>query len=135
METSRLYKIAEKDNVSVDFCDIPHSRAFCISLRGKKYIAMDKQVAPESAEERVLLAHEIGHIKTDSLYSADASAVYRKRQERRADAWAIAALIPLPSLKSALKNGVEGVSALAEYFSVTEEFMQKAIMYYSEVSA
>ncbi len=134
METSRLYKIAEGEGVSVDFADIPQSRAFCINLRGKKYIAVDKRVSPKSNEERVLLAHEIGHIKTDSLYSPDSSPVFRQRLERRADIWAISALIPLPLLKVAIKEGIEGISALAEHFSVTEEFMQKAIHYYSEVS-
>ncbi len=134
METSKLYKIAEGVGASVDFCDIPQNRAFCINLRGKKFIAVDKRVPPEGAEERVLLAHEIGHIKTNSLYTADTPPIYRRRLERSADVWAIKNLIPLPRLKTALKQGVEGVINLAEYFSVTEEFMQKAIKYYSETA-
>lgn len=132
METSRLYKIAEREKISVDFADLPHTRAFSINVAGKKYIAVDKNVRPESSEERVMLAHEIGHLKNNALYSPDTPALIRLRQERKADGWAICALVPLPILCTAIKNGIESVSALAEHFSVTEEFMQKAIKYYSE---
>ncbi len=132
METKRLYKIANQENISVDFADIPLTRGFSINIRGKKFIAVDKNIPPESNEERVILAHEIGHFATDSLYSADVPPIYRRRFERRADGWAISRLVPLPQLKTAIKNGVESVSSLAEHFSVTEEFMQKAIKYYIE---
>ena len=132
METSRLYKIAERERISVDFADLPHTRAFSIMVAGKKFIAVDKNVSPESSEERVMLAHELGHLATDALYSVDSPPLYRKRFERKADIWAICKLIPLPSLKKAYKEGCESVSSLAEHFSVTEEFMQKAIKYYSE---
>lgn len=132
METSRLYKIAERERISVDFADLPHTKAFSISVAGKKFIAVDKNVRPESNEERVMLAHELGHLKTDALYSIDAPPLYRKRFEKRADIWAISHLVPLSSLRRAYKEGCESVSALAEHFSVTEEFMQKAIKYYTE---
>lgn len=132
METKKLYKIAEREKVSVDFANIPQSRGFCINLKGKKFIAVDKNISPESNEERVILAHELGHIATDSLYSPDSPALYRRRFERRADGWAINQLVPLSLLKKAIKNGSESVSSLAEHFSVTEEFMQKAIKYYIE---
>ena len=132
METLRLYRIAEKDKISVDFADLPHTKAFSITVEGKKFIAVDKNVRPESNEERVMLAHELGHLKTDALYSVDAPALYRKKIERRADVWAICHLVPLPSLRRAYKEGCESVSSLAEHFSVTEEFMQKAIKYYTD---
>ncbi|MBO7217964.1 MAG: ImmA/IrrE family metallo-endopeptidase [Clostridia bacterium] len=132
METLRLYKIAESERIAVDFADLPHTRAFCIKLGGRKFIAVDKNVRPESNEERVMLAHELGHIKTDSLYSPDIPTLYRKRFEKRADIWAIRKLIPLSSLRKAYKEGLESVHALADHFSVTEDFMQKAIKYYSE---
>lgn len=132
METKRLYKIAENEKISVDFADIPLTRGFSINIRGKKFIAVDKNVRPESNEERVILAHELGHFATESLYSPDSPPLYRRRYERRADGWAISHLVPLPRLKNAIKNGVESVSSLADHFSVTEEFMQKVIKYYAE---
>ncbi len=132
METKRLFKIAENDNITVDFANLHHAKAFCINMRGKKFIAVDKNIPPESNEERVILAHELGHFETDSLYSPDVSPIYCRRFERQADGWAISHLVPLPRLKNAIKNGVESVSSLAEHFSVTEEFMQKVIKHYSE---
>lgn len=135
METSRLYKIAEGKDINISFADVPKCRAFCINLGGKKYIAVDKRVAPESNEERVILAHELGHLETESLYSPDTPPLFRRRFENRADHWAITLLVPLPCLREAVKSGNESVSALAEHFSVTEEFMQKAIKYYTEKSS
>lgn len=132
METTRLYKIAENSNIIVDFRALPHTKAFCISHGGKKYIAMDKNLCGSSAEERVALAHELGHCKTEGFYSTESPLVYRIRFEKKAELWAILNLIPKDELLSAIAKGNETVSTLAEHFSVTEEFMQKAIKYYSE---
>lgn len=135
METKRLYKMAERGNVAIDFTPLPSTKAFCIVIGGKKYIAIDKGIRPESNEERVVLAHELGHLKADALYGLDSSPIYRRRLEKRADGIAFGLLVPLRALKQAIKSGDESVSALAEHFSVTEDFMQKAIKYYSEKRA
>lgn len=132
METSRLYKIADGAGISIDFTDLPHTKAFCMCVGDKKYIAMDKAVRSGSAEERVVLAHELGHLSTDSLYELGSPLLYRRRFERKADGWAIKTLIPLSRLRSAVKQGYESVTSLAEHFSVTEDFMQRAIKFYTE---
>ncbi len=132
METSRLYKIAERSGVTVDFAKLDHSKAFCINVGDKNYIAVSRDIRPESAEERVVLAHELGHVSTDSLYELGSPLLYRKRFERKADRWAIKTLVPLSRLKEAVKQGYESVTSLAEHFSVTDEFMQKALKFYTD---
>ena len=132
MEKIRLLRLAERGNITVDFAPLTRNKAFCITLGGKKYIAVDKSIPPESSEERVVLAHELGHLKTDSLYGKEDTPLTCRRAERRADVWAIRSLVPLSRLREAIRRGDESVSELAERFSVTEEFMQKAIKYYCE---
>lgn len=133
METSRLYKIAEIGNIAVDFGNLPHNRAFCVNYKGKKIIAIDKGFQSDSAEERVALAHELGHCSTDGFYSVGTPLLYRRRLEKRAEIWAIENLVPKNELSTAIANGTETVSDLAEHFAVTEDFMQKAIKYYGEL--
>ena len=130
METNKLYSLAEDTGVSVDFVNIPTAKAMVLELYGKTYLAIDKAVRSGSAEERVLLAHELGHIETNSCYKVTSSLSLREFCERKAERWAINTLVPLEELIYAYKNGNESIQSLAEIFGVTEDFMQKALEFY-----
>ena len=132
METIKLYKIADNQGITVDFADMPTVQSACITIGGKKFIAMDKGVRYGSAEEKVKLAHEIGHCENEGFYFLGEQDEARKSKEKRADLWAILNLVPLKELELAVKSGKEDISLLAEHFGVTEAFMQKALQYYSE---
>lgn len=130
METNKLYNLAENTGVTVDFVNIPTARAMVLELYGKTFLAIDKQVRSGSAEEKVLLAHELGHINTNSCYPLSSPLSAKKICERKADRWAIKNLIPLSDLLEAYKNGNESIQSLADIFGVTEDFMQKALEFY-----
>ena len=132
METIKLYKIADREGIRVDFPNMPNVKSACISLNGKNFIAIDKSVRYGSAEEKVKLAHEIGHCRSNGFYAVGEDLKDREEKEKKADSWAIENLVPLSELEQAIKNGQEDISALAEYFGVTEHFMQKTLQYYSE---
>ena len=132
METNKLYKIADNQGITVDFADMPTVKSACLSVGGKKFIAIDKGVRSGSAEEKVKLAHEIGHCENESFYFLGEEEQARKTKEKRADMWAILNLVPLCELELAVRSGKEDISLLAEHFGVTEAFMQKALQYYCE---
>lgn len=132
METSKLYKIAENEGITIDFFALPENTALSMKLGDKDYIAIDKNLLFGSASERVALAHELGHHTTGSLYLIDTASGERRKSERLADRWAIEFLVPYAELVSFAKQGNESLSALAEHFSVTEDFMQKALKHYFE---
>lgn len=132
METIKLYKIADREGITVDFPHMPNVKSVCISLNGKNFIAIDKEVRYGSAEEKVKLAHEIGHCASNGFYSVGEETKKREDKEKRAESWAIENLVPLSELEQAVKNGHEDLLALTEYFGVTVDFMQKALRYYSE---
>lgn len=93
-------------------------------------IGIDPRQLRSRADERVKLAHELGHCETGAFYSRTARD--RARQEERANRWAIVRLLPLKSLRQALQEGDRTVSELAERFSVTEDFVQEAVAYYRD---
>lgn len=73
------------------------------------------------------LAHEIGHCETLAFYNAYSPLEIRERHESRANRWAVSKLVPVRELTEALKNGINEIWDLAEFFNVTEDFMRKAI--------
>ena len=97
---------------------------------GSCYIGIDPFEIETEAEERVHLAHEIGHCETGSFYNAYSDFDIHEKHELRADCWAASRLVPAQELICALKCGVVELWALAELFDVTEDFMQKAINIY-----
>ena len=83
------------------------------------------------SQEKTQLAHEIGHCETGSFYSRYVQVDSRQRHENRADKWAIQKLIPEDELDEAVANGCTELWELAEHFGVTEDFMKKAVCWYT----
>lgn len=132
METSKLYDMAEKGGVAVSFLPLCENAAFSVELDGKSYIAINKRLLGSEGLERVMLAHELGHLRTGGLCSVGSAPSHIEKTEKKADSWAISALIPKHALVEAMERGDEDISSLADRFCVTEEFMSKALKYYSE---
>lgn len=130
METENLYNLAETQGISLDFFPMPKNLSAAVAFGGKYFIALDPLVLGSSALERVCLAHELGHCETGSTYNMYSPLDLRAKHENRATKWAVDVLIPLSDLEGAIKNGYRDISSLAEYFSVTEDFMKKAIDIY-----
>lgn len=129
MKTISLYRAAERRGITVDHFDMPVGRSASAALDGELFVALDPSVS--GAEERVCLAHELGHCETMSFYNLYSPLDIRGKHERRADRWAIGKLVPRSAYFRALRAGYTDVHALAEYFGVTEDFMKKAADYYS----
>ncbi len=97
---------------------------------GKCFIGIDPFEIETTAEERVHLAHEIGHCETLSFYNIYSSLDIREKHEEKADRWAVSRLIPACELAAAIKCGYCETWSLAEFFDVTEDFIRKAIRIY-----
>lgn len=131
MEINKLYKIAEKNQINIHSFHLPATG--CVALKSDRglFVGIDPKIFSGGPREKVCLAHELGHLQTDSLYNSNFPVSVRLEKEKKADLWAIKLLIPLPALKKAIKNGYTDVFELSEYFGVTEKFMAKAIEYYN----
>lgn len=128
---NELFKIASAENIEVMYANIPN----CISLSMEGHICMDYSLLWGDAEERVHLAHELGHCETGSFYNRWSPYDIRQKHENHADRWAILRLVPSEDLKQAVENGITELWELADYFQVTEPFMQKAVEYYKMLEA
>ena len=128
MTTTNLYRIAERQGITVDRFPLSENASVSVKDGDKLFVGLDNALC--GVNERVCLAHELGHCETYSFYNIHSPFDVRAKHERRADMWAIKKLVPKTVLKKALKSGYDNVYSLAEYFSVTTDFMQKAIDYY-----
>lgn len=132
MKTTDLYQEAKDTDIPILILDIPKTGSMCVqSESGRCYIGMDYGVLPEESIRRVHLAHELGHCKTGAFYNRWAARDVRKKHENRADKWAVNKLIPVDELDQAVADGHTELWDLADHFGVTEEFMRKAVCWYT----
>lgn len=101
MTLNKLYNIADRENISV--IDFKMKNKAIIGQVGKKYcIGLNYSKIDNSREEKEILAEELGHYYTGSLYSSSIPFETISRCETRANKWAYNVLIPYEKLKSAI---------------------------------
>ncbi len=132
MELNELYKIAEEKGIKVMDFPLSQNRAVTISTNGGCYVGVDPAVFGRQWEEKLVIAHEMGHIATGSFYHSDDDITTRRKYEARVHRWVINRLVPEQELKKAVKNGCTDICALAENFGLPESFMAEVLKYYSE---
>ena len=128
MTTERLFEIAEKNNIEIIQTELPRTES-CSLFADKTYcIGLDSSLF--GINEKIHLAHEVGHCVTGSMYNLYAPLDNRAKHELRADRWAIKKLVPFNDLRTAIKKGIRECWELAEFFNVTDEFMNNALKFY-----
>lgn len=131
METTNLFEIADENNIHIIYVSLPLTK--CLSTESGKdnyYIGIDPACITSSADEKVKLAHDIGHCITGSFYNRYSPLDLRSKHECTANVWAIKKLVPKDELIKVMRNGCEDVWELAEHFGVTDDFIQKALNFY-----
>ncbi len=133
MISDKLYTEAEKAGIMV-YCGkgLQNTKSLSVQSDGDMFIGIDDTAMHTSAEERVHLAHELGHCMTGAFYSMYSPIDNRGYCERKANEYAIKKLVNEDELRKIIKsyNGEIGIWELAEHFDVTEDFMKKAVRYY-----
>ena len=126
-----LFRFAKSHNITVEYSHIPKNESMSVQDDFGDFILMDYSLLYSGAKERTHLAHEIGHCETGSFYSSYTKVDSRRRHENRADKWAVLKLISKSDLDKAITDGYTEIWELAEHFDVTEEFMKKAVCFYT----
>ena len=127
-----LYRQAEEQNIQILPYSLPLTGSMALELdSGRCYIGMDPSQLQDPREELVHLGHELGHCISGAFYNRYAKMDLRKRQEIKADKWAIRFLIPMDALDDAIAAGCTEFWQLAEHFGVTEDFIRKAVCLYT----
>lgn len=127
-----LYQQAEDAGIDVIWTTLTIDQSMVIQMEdGSCAIGIDPWKIDSVAQETVCLAHELGHCSTGSFYNRWAARDVRQKHENRADKWAIYHTISEDELDEAVAEGYTEIWDLAEHFNVTEDFMRKAICWYT----
>lgn len=131
MNTDTLYEIAGKNNITIIYTEgISLVESCSVRINNNYYIGINNDI--KSSDQNVHMAHELGHCLTGSMYNMYAPLDNRDKHELRADKWAFKTLVPLKKLITAVERGIKEIWELADFFTVTEDFIKKAITYYEE---
>ena len=94
-------------------------------------VFLDKGRIQSSAEETSAVAHEAGHYATGATHSLHSPFDLIEKHEYKANKWAVKRLVTSEALDQAVAEGHTEIWDLAEYFGVTEDFMRKAVCWYT----
>lgn len=130
MELKKLYNIAEKENINI--IDFKMKNKAIIGCIDSNYtIGLNYSIIDNSSEEKTILAEELGHYYTNTLYSYSYSDEEISKREFRALKWAFKTLVPFKKLLQLYNNGYRYTYEFAEELGVTEDLIEKAYNYYS----
>lgn len=131
VKTSKLYDLANKENIKIYNYSIPDVSGMFINIENINAITLKPSLTP--FEEKSTLAEELGHYYYDATYPVNCTDLQLiSKQEYRAKKWAYNVIIPVEDLLSAFKNGLNNIDDLSNYFEVSKEFMNDCIMFYKE---
>lgn len=126
---NELYTLAAKKGIETHSVKCPKSKAIALELENCPFIGMDRSVFKSEYTERLVLAHELGHVLTGGYYSDIANPVNVKRMEHRAVKKTVEMLIPEEELSQKLHEEVT-VFELSQHFDVPEDLIKKALWIY-----
>lgn len=129
MNNDDLYEYAEKKGITVDIMPFLKNKSGSVEYMGNYSIAINSKLMENSAEERTCVAHEIGHCETGAFYVIGTNKIQREKAEAQAKRWAVKKLIPKKEFSGLLKQGYQKWE-LAEYYNVTEDFIETAYHLY-----
>lgn len=108
------------------------SHAVTIRLDGNVWgIFLDGDHLRTTAEEKSATLHEAGHYATLTTHALDSPFDLVAKHEYKADKWAVERAFSAEELDEAVAAGCTELWELAEHFNVTEEFMRKAVCWYT----
>ena len=83
------------------------------------------------AEEKTTLLHESGHYATGTTHEVSSPFDLVEKHEYKVDKWAVVRALSAEELDEAVASGCTEIWSLAEHFGVTEDFMRKAVCWYT----
>ena len=130
LSTAALYELAARRRLQILTFALQKVPSLSVMDEGGECAVA---VAPNlnTALEHTCLGHELGHCITGAFYNRHSSGAVRGKSEYKADKWAFYHLVPPVALERAMQNGITKPWELAEYFSVTEDFLLRAMDFYA----
>lgn len=132
MVFDELLNLAEELNTDIYFNNSIIGKSYVVEIEKDLYcVNIDRNRTVSQQDMNVCLAHELGHVQSGTLYYNKTTKLYKGSAEYRADYRAAKKLIPIEKLIDCVANGIVEKYDLAEFFEVTEEFIDRALYIYS----
>lgn len=133
MNLNNLYNLTEKEKIKIYSWHIEDAYGLYLNIDKINAIALNYDNIGTYIEEKCVLAEELGHYYYDATYSPYCQNLQIiSKQEKKAKKWAYTILVPYEDLRRAIKKGITTIYNLANYFDVTENFMNECIQFYLE---
>ena len=126
-----LYRKLNSDGVRFYLWPLQEDKAVTMEVGGTYGIFMDFDNIQSSKEETTIVAHEGGHASTGATHKVCSPIDLVEKHEYKAWKWAVKNYITEDELDDAVAIGHTDIYSLAEYFGVTEDFMRKAVCWYT----
>lgn len=96
------------------------------------FMVIDRSKCKTSARERTVLAHEAGHYISGAFYLAYSPYEVKEQAEHRAFSASVEKYLPASEIQKCYKMGLTENWQLADYFNLDEDFIEKALRYWTE---
>ena len=127
MDYEYLLKEADNLGVIVKEANLITKDGYCKGFR----IAINKKLVTNK-EKKCILAEELGHYHKTVGNITDQSKINNRKQEIIARRWGYEKLISIDYLITCYKKGIPNKYEIAEFFDVTEEFLNESLSYYRD---
>lgn len=125
----RIYE--DLDALGVDVAEVSMKHNVAIALEDN-FIALDPSRCSTESMRYTVLAHEAGHFISGAFYPVRCPYAIREQAEQRAFAASVHQYLPVDEIRRAMLAGYTEPWQLAEYFDLTEEYIKKALHYWTE---
>lgn len=86
----------------------------------------------ENREKKCILAEELGHHFTTVGDITGEDTIDKRKQEQLGRRWGFEAIIPIEDIIDVIIDGSDCIYLAAEQLDVTPEYLQEALIYYSQ---
>lgn len=103
--------------------------------QGYYAVALNFSKLKTTRSMRTAMMHESGHLHTGALHKVYSPFQIVAQNEYRADADSFRRYLPADELREAMRQGYTEPWQLAEYFDLDEDYIKKALHYWTECRA
>lgn len=117
--------------MNVDVADIPLKANYAIAFFDD-FLVIDHSKCKTAAQERTILAHEVGHYLSGAFYHAYSPYEVKEQAEHKAFAASVEKYLPVSEIVRCYRSGMTEIWQLAEHFNLEDDFVEKALRYWTE---
>lgn len=129
---SDFYNYCKENDVDVIAFNRLPAAAATVRYCGDYSVGLNFERIKTTRQLRTVVMHESGHLRTGALHKVDSPFQLVEQNEYRADADSFQKYLPPDEIRAAMRSGYTETWQLAEYFDLEEDYIKKALHYWTE---